>query len=99
MINAAAENFTTRRMKMEKMKPGLLSLASIGLWPVIGVSNQTGQTQAGDIHQWGATPPMGWSSWDIFGTAITEKQVRELPTHEDGLFWLTPVTLATTSGQ
>ena len=23
------------------------------------------------------TPPMGWNSWDIFGTTVTEKQVKE----------------------
>jgi alpha-galactosidase len=26
---------------------------------------------------WAATPPMGWNSWDAFGTAITEAQVKE----------------------
>jgi alpha-galactosidase len=25
---------------------------------------------------WAQTPPMGWNSWDSFGTAITEEQVR-----------------------
>ncbi len=33
--------------------------------------------KTGDFHQWAETPPMGWNSWDIFGTAITEKQARE----------------------
>ena len=23
------------------------------------------------------TPPMGWNSWDIFGTTVTEKQTKE----------------------
>jgi len=36
-----------------------------------------GNTIAGDYHDWAKTPPMGWNSWDIFGTAITEKQARE----------------------
>lgn len=30
-----------------------------------------------DYHAWSATPPMGWNSWDIFGTTVTEQQVKE----------------------
>lgn len=26
---------------------------------------------------WATTPPMGWNSWDCFGTTVTEKQIRE----------------------
>src|SRR3954462_714265 len=26
--------------------------------------------------QWAPTPPMGWNSWDCFGTAVTEAQLR-----------------------
>jgi len=26
---------------------------------------------------WADTPPMGWNSWDIFGTTVTELQVKE----------------------
>lgn len=29
------------------------------------------------FHGWAATPPMGWNSWDCFGTGVTEAQVRE----------------------
>jgi alpha-galactosidase len=29
------------------------------------------------FRTWAATPPMGWNSWDSFGTAITEAQTRE----------------------
>ena len=25
---------------------------------------------------WAVTPPMGWNSWDCFGTAVTEKDVK-----------------------
>ncbi len=32
---------------------------------------------AKDYHQWAETPPMGWNSWDIFGTSLTEQQARE----------------------
>lgn len=30
-----------------------------------------------DFHRWADTPPMGWNSWDAFGTTITEAQVRQ----------------------
>lgn len=29
------------------------------------------------FHAWAATPPMGWNSWDAFGTGVTEAQTRE----------------------
>jgi len=32
---------------------------------------------AADFHQWAATPPMGWNSWDCFGTTLTEVQAKE----------------------
>jgi alpha-galactosidase len=25
---------------------------------------------------WARTPPMGWNSWDSFGTAVTEAEVK-----------------------
>jgi len=28
-------------------------------------------------HQWAPTPPLGWNSWDCFGTTVTEQQVKE----------------------
>lgn len=36
----------------------------------------TEKTQA-DFHQWAATPPMGWNSWDCFGPSVTESEVKE----------------------
>ena len=27
--------------------------------------------------KWAPTPPMGWNSWDCFGTTVTEAQARE----------------------
>lgn len=39
---------------------------------------QAGATEEPDGHlQWAETPPMGWNSWDIFGTTVTEQQVKE----------------------
>ena len=31
---------------------------------------------AADYHAWAPTPPMGWNSWDCFGTTITEAQTK-----------------------
>jgi hypothetical protein len=28
------------------------------------------------FHQWAATPPMGWNSWDCYGPTVTEKEVK-----------------------
>ena len=29
-----------------------------------------------DFHQWVASPPMGWNSWDCYGPTVTEAEVR-----------------------
>lgn len=29
-----------------------------------------------DFHDWAATPPMGWNSWDCFGPTVTEAEVK-----------------------
>jgi hypothetical protein len=29
-----------------------------------------------DFHDWAASPPMGWNSWDCFGTTVTEDQTK-----------------------
>ena len=31
---------------------------------------------APDYHAWAPTPPMGWNSWDAFGTTLTETQAK-----------------------
>lgn len=33
-------------------------------------------TSTGNFHQWAATPPMGWNSWDCFGPTVTEAEVK-----------------------
>jgi len=39
--------------------------------------NAIGQTDSGkDFHNWAATPPMGWNSWDCFGPTVTESEVK-----------------------
>jgi alpha-galactosidase len=30
-----------------------------------------------DFHSWADRPPMGWNSWDCFGTTVTEKHAKE----------------------
>ena len=32
---------------------------------------------AADFHTFAPTPPLGWNSWDCFGTTVTEKQTKE----------------------
>jgi len=32
--------------------------------------------QQKDFHQWAATPPMGWNSWDCYGPTVTEAEVK-----------------------
>lgn len=29
------------------------------------------------FHTWATTPPLGWNSWDCFGTTVTEQQIKE----------------------
>jgi alpha-galactosidase len=42
----------------------------------ICVSTVSAQTEK-NYHTWASTPPMGWNSWDCFGTTVTEQQVKE----------------------
>jgi hypothetical protein len=30
-----------------------------------------------NYHRWAQTPPLGWNSWDCFGTTVTEQQIKE----------------------
>jgi alpha-galactosidase len=36
----------------------------------------TSPAAAGDFHDWAATPPMGWNSWDCLATTVTEDQAK-----------------------
>ena len=31
---------------------------------------------ATDFGQWATTPPMGWNSWDVYGSSVTEAEVK-----------------------
>ena len=59
---------------------GLLWLVVVlllaGTLPV-RAATATAAPPAKDFHQWAATPPMGWNSWDGFGTTVTETQIRQ----------------------
>ena len=43
---------------------------------ILGVSNILAQSKK-DYHEWAPTPPLGWNSWDCFGTTVTEQQIKE----------------------
>lgn len=45
------------------------------MFPVFA-STVPGLRASGDFHTWTPTPPMGWNSWDSFGTTITEAQTK-----------------------
>ena len=30
-----------------------------------------------EFKSWALTPPMGWNSWDCFGGAVTEEEIRQ----------------------
>ena len=47
---------------------GLALTAALSAQPAMPVSR---------FRTWADTPPMGWNSWDSFGTAVTEAQIRE----------------------
>ena len=34
------------------------------------------KNKVADFHQWAATPPMGWNSWDCYGPTVTEAEVK-----------------------
>lgn len=54
------------------MVKGLFGIA-LSLFIVSGVA---AQSKAGDFHQWAATPPLGWNSWDCYGPTVTEAEVK-----------------------
>jgi hypothetical protein len=56
------------------MKHRLIVICTLLL--AIPVSTLIAQTTK-NYHQWAVTPPLGWNSWDIFGTTVTEQQVKE----------------------
>ena len=45
-----------------------------GLW--VTFCNVNAQSDP-RFWQFASTPPLGWNSWDIFGTTVTEQQIKE----------------------
>ena len=43
---------------------------------MIGIPKLMAQTNK-NYHNWAPTPPLGWNSWDCFGTTVTEQQIKE----------------------
>ncbi|GGF01475.1 NPCBM/NEW2 domain-containing protein [Hymenobacter cavernae] len=52
----------------------LFSSALLGLGHA--ASAQKASPKPTDFHQWAATPPMGWNSWDCYGPTVVEKEVK-----------------------
>ncbi len=40
----------------------------------LAACSSSGQKE--DFHDWAATPPMGWNSWDCFGPSVVEDEVK-----------------------
>jgi len=57
-------------MKLKK------SLTLLAVCYAIGVLNIAAQTSS-KYHSWAPTPPLGWNSWDCFGTTVNEQQIKE----------------------
>ena len=53
-----------------KVKPLFVTLSLFASLPLMAIADPS-------YWQFAQTPPMGWNSWDIFGTTVTEKQARE----------------------
>lgn len=43
----------------------------------VAAAAATSAAPSNDFHHWTATPPMGWNSWDAFGTTVTETQIKQ----------------------
>ena len=54
-----------------------MPLFSLILWIATSPLNQNSPAPSLTFHNWAKTPPMGWNSWDCFGTGVTEPIVRE----------------------
>lgn len=53
-------------------------LAAVCGWTAMAAEPApTSQAAPKTFHQWAPAPPMGWNSWDCFGTAVTEAQTKE----------------------
>ena len=49
------------------------SLILVGLMLVVSVASAQDKV---DFKKWAQTPPMGWNSWDCYGSTVTEAEVK-----------------------
>jgi alpha-galactosidase len=56
-----------------------MKLIIIAALILFGATSMTVRAQpaAQPFHAWAPTPPMGWNSWDCFGTAVTEELTKQ----------------------
>ena len=50
------------------------ALVVLMLLPIVSGAEEL---PAEPFHAWANTPPLGWNSWDIFGTTVTEEQTKQ----------------------
>lgn len=46
------------------------------IFPMLAFAATVATATPSDFHAWAPTPPMGWNSWDCFGTTVTEAQTK-----------------------
>jgi alpha-galactosidase len=51
-------------------------MANAALLSVLCLSSLDGPKPPPSYQEWAATPPMGWNSWDAYGTAVREEDVK-----------------------
>ncbi|MCZ2417217.1 MAG: glycoside hydrolase family 27 protein, partial [Burkholderiales bacterium] len=51
--------------------------SATGLVDSNGATGATGAQDTPAYWNFASTPPLGWNSWDIFGTTVTEQQIKE----------------------
>ena len=56
---------------MGRLVAGAALLAATG-----GAARAQPAAAKADFHQWAATPPLGWNSWDCYGPTVTEAEVK-----------------------
>jgi alpha-galactosidase len=64
---------------MKKLKIGFLVAGIVLLVVLFGYRSNTSKSinyGSFDIQKMALTPPMGWNSWDVFGTDVTEEEVK-----------------------
>jgi Alpha-galactosidase len=59
-----------------KSKLFLLAIAAMMVTSTQKLSAQTSSFKEGEFKQWAQTPPMGWNSWDCYGSTVTEDETK-----------------------